>query len=38
MDDIQKFPVYIEPETGRLYYLTWYDTGNGEIPTKHYIT
>jgi hypothetical protein len=26
-DDVKKMPYWIE----------WYDTGNGEIPTRHYI-
>lgn len=37
MNDIQKYPIYFEPETNRMYYIEWYDTGNNEIPTKHYI-
>lgn len=32
-----KFQVYLEPDTGRLYTVTWYDTGNNEIPTRVYL-
>ena len=30
-------PVYWEEETRRLYWIEWEDTGNNEIPHKHYI-
>ena len=30
-------PVFWEAETRRLYWIEWEDTGNNEIPHKHYI-
>jgi hypothetical protein len=36
-NDIQKYPVYWDDEKKCLYWIEWYDTGNSEIPTVHYI-
>jgi hypothetical protein len=33
-----EFPVYFDPEKGQMYYIVWYDTGNNDIPTRHYIS
>lgn len=30
-------PVYWDVEKKMFYWISWYDTGNGEIPTRHYI-
>lgn len=29
--------VYWDSKKQMFYWIEWYDTGNGEIPTKHYI-
>lgn len=29
--------VYYDKERNQFYTITWYDTGNNEIPTRHYI-
>ena len=28
---------YYDKEQGQFYTITWFDTGNNEIPTRHYI-
>ena len=28
---------YYDEERGQFYTITWFDTGNNEIPTRHYI-
>lgn len=30
-------PVYYDVEKKKLYWIEWFDTGNNEIPTRHYI-
>ena len=31
-------PVYWDPERQRLYWIEWKETGNNDIPHRHYIT
>jgi hypothetical protein len=35
---MQDKPVYWDDEKKMLYWIEWYDTGNSEIPTPHYIS
>ena len=37
MSDEDK-PVYWDVECKMFYWISWFDTGNNEIPTRHYIT
>ena len=30
-------PVYWDNDKKMFYWIEWYDTGNGDIPTRHYI-
>lgn len=34
---IEDVPVYWDLDKGKLYWVSRFDTGNGEIPTRHYI-
>ena len=40
MSDIFKNdkPVYWDDEKRMFYWIEWFDTGNSEIPTRHYIS
>lgn len=37
MSGIQENPIYWDTEKEQMYWIEWYDTGNSEIPTKHYL-
>jgi hypothetical protein len=36
LDDEPK-PVYYDPRNGKFYWIEWEDTGNNDIPHRHYL-
>ena len=37
IEDFQKYPIYWDPELKKAYWVSWFESGNNDIPTRHFI-